>query len=179
VSKSTRLKAQPITTREQMEALVREIATLQVRRQRYTAELNDRITQIRADYEGANAAIDSELKGKMALAQEWADSHPAEFGKTRSIAMTHGDVGWRLGNPALKTISRWTWERVLDAISASSMFNGYVRVKREVNKQALLDNREMYSPEQLKTIGVQVVQEDTFYIEPRLDTVEPKLQEAA
>jgi phage host-nuclease inhibitor protein Gam len=174
-----RIKTTPITTREQMETLVGEIAQLQIKRQRYTAEMNDRVARVRADYEEGNAQIDSQLKGKMALAQEWADANPAEFGKTRSIAMTHGDVGWRLGNPALKTIRNWTWDRVLEALTASSMFNGYIRIKREVNKQALLDNREMYSADQLKAIGVQVVQEDAFYIEPRIETVEPKLQEVA
>ena len=114
----TRLKTPTTTiaTREDMEALVGEIASLKTKEQKYTAEMNRRINEIRMDYDAALGGIEEELKGKMAIARDWAEAHPGEFGKAKSIAMTHGDVGWRIGNPALKTIPGWTWDRVLEKL---------------------------------------------------------------
>jgi phage host-nuclease inhibitor protein Gam len=179
VSKS-RLKtpATTVRSREEMEALVGDITKLKINQQSLTADMNERITAVRQKYEGALGDIDEALKGKMALARDWAEAHPAEFGKARSIAMTHGDVGWRLGNPALKTLRGWTWDRVLERLKASLMA-GYVRHKEEVDKAGLLADREKLTSQTLLGLGVQVVQEETFFIEPRIEQAENRLQEVA
>jgi phage host-nuclease inhibitor protein Gam len=168
-----------ITTREQMETLVGEIAELKAKEQKYNAELNRRVTEVRADYEAPLAGIAQELKAKLAAAMAWAEANPGEFGKLKSIAMTHGTVGWKIGNPALKTLSGWTWDRVLEKLRGAVDWTAYVRTGYEVNKALLLTDRVTLGADKLREVGIRVVQEETFFIEPNLETPEARLQEAA
>lgn len=165
-----------IHTREEMESLVGEIAALKTREQKFTAEMNRRINEIRVDYDAALGGIAEDLKGKMAIARDWAEAHPAEFGSGKSIAMTHGAVGWRIGNPALKTLSGWTWDRVLEKLRGGGIWIKYLRVKQEVNKEALLADRHELV---LSEAGVRVVQEEAFFVDPKIETTEARIQEAA
>lgn len=174
----TRIKttASPIRTRDEMEALVGDIARLKAKEQQYTAEMNQRVTEVRRDYEAGLSGVQDELSGKMALARDWAEAHPEEFGKARSIAMTHGDVGWRIGNPTLKTLSGWTWDRVLEKLRGGGAWLKYLRVKQEVNKEALLADREVIA---LSEAGCRVVQDETFFIEPRIEATETTVKAPA
>jgi len=166
--------ASPIRTRDEMESLVGDIAALKTAEQKLTADLNRRTTELRRDFEGSLGAVQDELSGKMALARDWAEAHPEEFGKGKSIAMTHGDVGWRIGNPTLKTLPKWTWDRVLEKLREGGVWLKYVRTKFEINKESLLADRDDVD---LKDVGCRVVQEETFFIEPRIETPESRLQD--
>jgi phage host-nuclease inhibitor protein Gam len=181
MSKSrTKITATPIKTREEMERLVGEITELQVRRQKYTAEMNGRITQIRAEYEAANATIDQELEARLALARDWAEVNIADFGKAKSLVLTHGVVGWRTGQPTLKTLKGFTWDKVLERLRTIVNFSAvYVRRKEEVNRAKLIEDREILGAEALQMIGVQVVQEETFFVASDIEAPEPKAQEVA
>jgi phage host-nuclease inhibitor protein Gam len=158
--------------------LVGEITMLKANEQRITADMNAKLTEVRERFEGSLAAIDEELKGRIALAKDWAEANPAEFGKARSIAMTHGDVGWRIGNPALRLLFGWSWDKALAALTSLAL-KQYVRIKYEVNKEALIADREKLQDAGLRTFGVKIVQDETFFIEPRLVITEPVLKEAA
>ena len=176
----TKITATPIKTREEMERLVGEITTLQVKRQKYTAEMNDRITRIRTEYEAANAEIDEQLEAKLALARDWSEVNLADFGKAKSLALTHGVVGWHIGGPSLKTLKGFTWEKVLERLRAVVNFSAvYVRRKEEVNKVKIIEDRELIGAEGLQMIGVQIVQEESFFVVSDIEAPEPKVQEAA
>lgn len=109
-----------------------------------------------------------------ALAEQlrvWADASPAVFGTKKSLELMHGVIGWRVGNPTLKTRTGWTWDRVLEALRDAGFFN-WVRTKSEVDKQAILANREHITEETMRLIGVRVVQDEPFFIEPKIESAE-------
>jgi phage host-nuclease inhibitor protein Gam len=167
-----------IQTREEMEKLVGEICMLKTQEQSLTAEMNARLTEVRENFESGLSAIDEELKGKIALARDWAEANPSEFGRGKSIAMTHGDVGWRIGNPALRLLTGWNWEKVLTALTSLAL-KQYIRIKCEVNKEALIADREKLQDAGLRRFGVKIVQDEPFFIEPRLVATETRMQEEA
>lgn len=179
MSKSRINVAAETITREEMERLVGEITTLKIREQKLTAEMNRRVTEVRQGYEAELGRIGEEIHGKMLAAREWADANLAEFGKGKSLRMTHGVIGWKIGNPMLETLSGWTWDRVLEKLRALSAWSAYVRTKYEVNKEALLADRETFTAGGLKDVGLRVVREERFYVEPNMETVETRLTREA
>lgn len=157
-----------IKSRAEMEILAREITALTLSRNRQLLEWEEALAVLRARYESLLVDIELALEAKTAQAREWAEANPEEFKGMRSVELAHGIVGWRTGQPALKPLGGWTWDRVLAKLKDFPHLLGYVRAKEEVNKQALLGNREALGRETLRAIGVRVVQEESFYVEPRL-----------
>lgn len=164
--------ATTIKTREQMEALVGDITALITKQQKLTAELNRRVNEVRQDYEASLGQIAEDIEAKTALARDWAEANQGEFGKAKSISLTHGIVGWRIGNVTLKTLAGWTWDRVLEKLATSPGWDHYIRTKREVNKESLLAAREELD---LKQVGVRVVQDERFFVETKVETVDSRV----
>jgi phage host-nuclease inhibitor protein Gam len=100
------------------------------------------------------------------LIKLWAEANPAEF-TARGLRLTDGHLGWRTGQPQLKTLTGWTWDRVLARLVEMGSAV-YVRVKNEVDKQTILNNRDLLGSE-LAQMGVKVVQEESFFVEPKLE----------
>jgi phage host-nuclease inhibitor protein Gam len=90
----------------------------------------------------------------------------ALFDKRRSIGTLHGVAGFRLGTPRLKTAKGGNWNKVLAELKLK--LPDYVRTVDEPAKDLLLADRmkEHVAPV-LVEIGVQVVQDELFYIEAR------------
>lgn len=85
------------------------------------------------------------------------------FDKRRSIGTLHGIAGFRLGTPRLKTIKGSNWNKVLAELKEK--LPAYIRTVEEPAKDLLLADRhkEKVAP-LLMEIGVQVVQDELFYI---------------
>jgi phage host-nuclease inhibitor protein Gam len=160
-----------ITSREAMESVVGEIAAIKNRQRQLAAAMDAQIQAVRERYEGDLAAETGALDEKMEDLRAWSEANPAQFGAARSIETVHGIVGWRTGQPALKTLAGWTFDRVLQALKETGA-TSYIRVKEEVNKQQLLGHRDILGHGKLRELGLRVVQEDSFFVEPKLTLVE-------
>jgi phage host-nuclease inhibitor protein Gam len=173
--KTNRIKnTQPvIRTREALESLIGEIAALKNQQRLLTAAMDGQIQEIRGQYEAQLTVQNEALDEKVERARAWSEANPREFGAARSIETMHGVLGWRTGQPALKTLPGWTFDRVLQTLKSLGA-PGYIRVKEEVHKQNLLSDREAIGAEKLREIGLRVVQEETFFVEPKL-TEAPEL----
>lgn len=169
-----KMNAPALKSRAQAEETLRAIAELTLSRNQAQLDMDQEITAIRERYEQAIGEANKSLEEKTELVRAWADANPSEFNGLKSMEFVHGVIGWRTGQPTLKTLSGWTWDRVLEKLK--SLLNGdiYIRTKEEVNKQQLLIDREALGPDQLKTIGVRVVQDEAFFIEPKLTELETK-----
>lgn len=174
-TKRIKLTHPAIKTREQMDNLVGEITSITLDERSIKTEMDDRIMNIRAEYEGRLIEIQLQYDQKMALARDWAEANPSEFGKLKSIEFTHGLLGWRTGTPKLKNLTGWTLDRVLEAIKAIPKFaKRFVRLAETVNKEAILADREILSPDELRSIGVRIIQEETFFVDPKVQDLDPR-----
>jgi phage host-nuclease inhibitor protein Gam len=173
-----KLTAPVLTSRAQAEAMAREIVELQIQQRTATNELDAGITSLKQNFEGRLSAINKTLGEKSSVLQAWAEANPSEFQGRKSLDMTHAVVGWRTGQPQAKTLAGWTWDRVLEKILTLG-WEPYVRRKEEVNKQQLVADRELLKPEELRSIGVRVIQDESFFIEPKLTDQTPTIQAAA
>jgi len=101
------------------------------------------------------------------IAQSYClDNKEELFSKRRSIGTLHGIAGFRLGTPRLKTAKGSNWNKVLKELKEK--LPEYVRTTEEPAKDQLLADRhkEKVAP-LLFQIGVQVVQDEIFYIEAK------------
>lgn len=169
-----RIESPIIDTRAKAEALLGEVATLTIERNRQKNELDGILTTAREQFEGGIGAVQKQIDEKAALLEVWASSHPEEFPKDRkSLALLHGVIGFRTGTPKLGLITRkWTWETVLEAVGR--ILPNFVRNKPEVDREAIIAQRDELA-EFLPMVGLKVTQAESFFIEPNLESVENRV----
>lgn len=184
MKKSTRLKISlpQIVSRDDAEAIVGEIALATINQIRTTARMDAEIAAVRKRYEGNLSVIAADLKAKTETLHAWAEANPQEFGKKKSVEFTQGTIGFRTGTPRLALLNRkWNWESVLAGLQ--QLLPAFVRFKPEVDKEALLAQRdEEIIRTMLPRFGMKVVQDEGFFVEPKLTEVETRQtasQEAA
>ena len=125
------------------------------------------VSELLEKYADELAALGQSKAAAFEMAQAYCmENKQALFFKRRSIGTLSGIAGFRLGNPRLKTLKGSNWNNVLEAIKEK--LPGYVRVTEEPAKDMLLADRhkENVAPLLLE-IGVQVVQDELFYIEAK------------
>jgi len=86
--------------------------------------------------------------------------------------MQHGTIGFRLGTPKVKGMPR-KGEKLDAVLSFFRQFlPGYLRVQEEINKELLIADREMEDVKaQIKTQGLEIVQDETFFIDLKKEDV--------
>lgn len=168
MKKRLKISAPPIKSREEMERLIGEIRELTIRRDKLTVQRDAEQAAIDERYEKPMAEIGEQLDAKMLLAQNWAENNPAEFGARKSIEFVNGQVGFRTGQPKLARLAGWTWDRILEAVGR--VLPDYVRVKKEVDRERIIADRETLAPV-LKDIGVKVEQDEAFFVDPKREEI--------
>ena len=88
------------------------------------------------------------------------------FARKKSVESAHGVFGFRTGTPKLKNLKGFTWAAVTNL--CKELLPSYIRTSEELAKDKLLADRELPEvAEYFPKIGVQVVQDETFYVEPK------------
>lgn len=84
--------------------------------------------------------------------------------KGKSLAMIHGKIGFRTGNPKLTKDKKFTWDAVTELLRKA--FPAFIRTSYEINKEALIALRDQKEFDAIKdSCYVDVIQEETFYVE--------------
>lgn len=85
------------------------------------------------------------------------------FGKRRSMGTPFGIVGFRLGSPRLQTPKGNSWAHIMEQLK--ELLPGYIRTVEEPAKDLLLADRNKEPVARvLMQLGIEIVQEDQFYI---------------
>lgn len=163
----SRKSIRPIT-RDDAEVIMGELAYASHSRDKQTAAMNIKLTAVRDQFEPSIASLTKIIAQKEKELHAFADANPETFGKSRSLKMVHGIVGYRLGNFALKTIRGITWNRALALVK--ELAPGFVRTKEEIDKDAILAARNAIRPIDFTRMGLRVEQAEKFYAEPIKDT---------
>ena len=83
-------------------------------------------------------------------------------------------VGFRTGTPKLALLNRqWTWEKVLAAVR--QLLPNFIRETPTVDKEALIAQRDDQNLQYaLPLCGMKIVQDESFYVEPKIEEVETR-----
>lgn len=164
-TKRIKLIDKPVT-RQSAEDAVQRIAEATNAKRFYTAEMDEQIAKIKANYLPSIDSLDAEIKANAKIVQLWAEQNPEEFAKRKSLAMAHGTIGFRTGTPKLALLNRkWSWDTVLSAVE--KILPAFIRPKPEVDKEAIIGQRDELA-EFLPLVGLKIVQDESFFIEPNL-----------
>lgn len=155
---------------------IREIATSQVEEvfgqyahahaehKEITAQMEQEITQVRERYAARLEKQKGVMDERYAELQLWAETNDDKFEKRRSLPFAHGKLGFRTGTPKAKTRRGFTWAAALKLIK--EFIPEYIVVKEQPNKERLIQDREQLDKKGLlEKVGVDVVQDVTFFVE--------------
>lgn len=154
-------------TREQMEEAFGRYATADAEMQSINAAMDKEFVAIRERNAERLAELEQQKTESFEVMQVFAtEQREVLFSKRRSLETTHGIIGFRTGTPKLKTRRGFTWAAALELVR--EFLPSYIRTSEEVAKDKLLADREN---EQLQPLmqkcGIDVVQEESFYVEPK------------
>jgi phage host-nuclease inhibitor protein Gam len=86
------------------------------------------------------------------------------FNIRRSMQTAHGSIGFRTAKPKLMPLNDTSWPQILQNLKAQ--LPQYVRTKEEPAKDALLADKDKEQvASRLAHIGLQVVQDELFFID--------------
>lgn len=170
---TTRAKSTGLTNRIDFECAVDRVSYIQVELRTLKAERDAAVQLAQQKHAEAIGELEDELKAKLALCEKFAAEHRADLlpGKAKSAETPVSQWGFRMGMPQLKTLSKWTWDKVLDAIRGAKLTN-FIRTKEEVAKDAILalaQDNPAFAAEVMSKIGVRVVQDETFFVVAKVD----------
>jgi len=176
MTKRIKTQAAPeIESRAEMEALIAEIARLEIKRRDAANSMDAELQRVRDYYEPALNGLEAEIEAKMKVAAAWANANRAEFAERRTLATATAEFGFRLGNPKVAKLRGWTWERVLEAAQAAK--SRWIRTKVELDKEKILAEHRV--GDRIEAIGVEIIQDETFFVEPKLQPAEKRITDEA
>lgn len=173
MAKRIKVAEPTLATRAEAEDALGEIRDLTLERQRIALAIEVRKKAIDDQYAARLGDIDRAVLAKSEQLKVWAQANPADFGGKKSLAMTHGTIGFRLGNPTLKPLSKWSFVKVLEALQKAGLVD-FIRKKEEVDKEALLARaKDKKNPFPFGEYGLRVSQEEPFFVDPKIESPEP------
>lgn len=154
-------------SQEEMEQAFAEYAKADARQQKIQADMDVQMTKIREKWQDELSKLQESKDKAFDVMQAFATENRTElFSKRKSMDTVHGTIGFRLGTPKLKNLKGFTWASVTNLLK--EFLPAYVRVKEEPDKDKLLADRESEEVFSLfEKVGVAVVQEETFFVEPK------------
>ena len=154
-------------TRDEAEKAFAEFAQADAKVRSIGAKMDLEMTKIREKYADQLAELEEVKEKNFDIVQTYALENKEElFCKRKSVESAHGVFGFRTGTPKLKTLKGFTWGAVLNL--CKEYLPDYVRTTFEVAKDKLLADRDKEEVNQhFEKVGIQVAQDETFYLEPK------------
>lgn len=177
---TTRKKKVIVTnvSREMAEMAFSSYAKAAAQSAKITAEIELQCAKIREKHANRLAELEAEKEANFEILQSFAMENQEElFSKKKSLELAQGVIGFRTGTPKLKTLKGFTWASALQLVK--EFLPSYVRQTEEIAKDKLLADRDAEiagegktMAEQMSKCGIQVVQDESFYVEPKKEETE-------
>jgi len=175
MTKKTRIKSDAVEhwvpgDRNEVNEAIDEIGRVQRERERLQADMNDRLAEVKAEYDAAAKTLGeriSELAKGVGLYCEANRASLTRDGRVKFHEFATGVVKWRL-TPWSVAISKVG--DVLALIKTKGLAETYIRTKEEINKEALLEDREALADAPIK--GITFKQREEIAIVPNESKIE-------
>ena len=158
-------------TRDQCAEEVRKYAETQNQINALDAEMNKDILAVKERFEARIEELKQKAKVHAKLIEGWAMDNPDEFpADKKSVDFPCGTIGHRTGTPTVATIGGWTLGRALKVVLARGE-KRFVATKESLSKEAILTafRKKEISAEWLREVGLEVRQNEKFFIDPKLE----------
>lgn len=125
-------------SRDEVERLIEKIGNDQRELQRVEADLGDTLAKVKKDAEATALPLKTAIAEAQDLVARWCEANRQDLtrqGKTKTVEFTTGKVSWRHRPPA---VTLRGVEDIIDFLKKAKGGLSYLRIKAEVNKEALL-----------------------------------------
>lgn len=160
--KTKALVTQAPQTREQVVEHIRKIGDLTRDRSRLAATMNDGIAALQEQYAQEADPINERIEALQAGVHVWCEANRAAItdnGKVKYADFVTGTVKWRAGR---ESVGLRKVEAIIEALKRHGLHR-FVRVKEEVNKDAILADKQAVAG----IVGITINSGDEeFVIEP-------------
>ena len=132
---------------------------------RLETEAGDKKAAIEEEYASLAAPLKAEIEGLTAGVSAYCEAHKDELtenGKTKTVDFTTGLVKWRIRPPSVKVTGV---AAVLAWMKEKTAFAEFIRTKEEIDKDAVLNQKERFADGQVPGLKIVSGLED-FVIEP-------------
>ncbi|MEO5344193.1 MAG: host-nuclease inhibitor Gam family protein [Gammaproteobacteria bacterium SHHR-1] len=143
MAKKARLKSAALSVvvpadRDHCATLIRRIGDLQRDHARERAALNDRIAALTEDAQPVLDSLAEQMQALQQGVQTWCETHRDDLtngGKVKTANLITGEVQWRQRPPSVRITGA---EAVIATLERLGL-GRYLRIKKEVNKEAILN----------------------------------------
>lgn len=158
-------------TIDDVETLMAVVAAADAAARKITAQMDAEILRIREKYAAALDTENARRADAEADIASWAELNRSEFGPRRSIDLTHGTLGWRLGNPSVSCRPRVKTAAALELVAAK--LPEYIRTVTEIDKASILSAYagKAISDDDLAACGLRITQTERFYVTPKTEEI--------
>jgi phage host-nuclease inhibitor protein Gam len=155
----------------QMEEALAKYAANDARINSINAEMDEDIQAIRDEYDSDLNILNSENGLLMATIKGYCvQNRESLFVEKKSIETVFGKLGFRKSPHALKALKGFKWDAITEKLK--ELLPDYIRTVDEPNKEKLLADRDKEGvADKLSLVGVQVAQDETFYIELKTEAI--------
>ncbi len=159
-------------TSEKMESAMTAYANADAEIAKINAAMDVQFTNIRDKYAARLSELSKQRTEAFDIVQVYAtENRETLFSRRKSLENNHGVFGFRTGTPKLKTRKGFTWGAVLELVK--TIAPSFIRTSEEVAKDRLLADRDSDEVQALMPrIVVEVVQDETFFIELKKEELE-------
>ncbi len=181
--RKARIKVEPrkIATRDEAERVLHDIAIAVNAKRKVTADMDAEILLVKNRCQEHLTTLEEQIELDTNRLADFAELNPEIFPKDRkSVQWIAGKFGFRTDTPSLAPISRaFTWAKIL-AVIGSRRLRKFIRTKIEVDKDAILarcgtkEKPTKFQQHILPALGLKLVQEEKFFVEPDLTKLEVK-----
>jgi len=112
------------------------------------------------------------IQEKTKVLQAYANEQKGSWGKKKSCEFLWAIIGFRTGNKEVVKPKNITWDDIVKLMKEKVVFSGFIRKKEEVNKEAILNEKNEAVLNQLKEdCQLKIKQAETFFVTPKIEEV--------
>ena len=154
-------------SKEEYERSMAEYAAAEAREQSIKAKMEAEMNKVRAKYAEQLEDLAAAKEVHFQVVEQYACEHrDVLFKDKKKVEGMYGTIGFRTGSPKLKLIAGFSWPDVTER--CREFLPDYIKTSYDLAKSKLLADRSKEEvASQFEKVGVQVVQEETFYLDPK------------
>lgn len=140
--------------------------------QKIEAKMNEEINSVKSKYQDQITELKEECEEPLAMLEAFAFEQKSSWGKKKSFELLHCVVSFRTGTPKVDKSKKFTWDGVVELMKKNKLFKNFIRTKEEINKDAILAEKNEELLDRLKEeCSVEVVQDETFSVDVKKEEV--------
>lgn len=166
-----------ITSVEALDSIVADVVRLKIRLTEKTAAKDAEIAQIEKYYQAALQEIQDDIGAKEAAIRDYCIAHRSSlFSEKKSRETSLAVFGFELTPFRVEPRSKkLKWKDIVKNLLRTKWGQIYVRTPEpKLDKEALLADRTTFTDDQLSAVGIVFMQDEQFFIRPKLDSAEGK-----